>query len=137
MSVSVQQSQPAAYERATLPLGVDNQPTKPKVARRRQDNPAAVWLAIVHLCPWLQKGFKGRRATILEMLPRAYSWQAVQHWQKHRRKCPPSVAIALAQAIRDRAQQGLALAEELEAYAVAEEARPKRLVGFMKRNAER
>lgn len=83
------------------------------------------------LFPWNGNAFPGRRKGFLSILPRAYTWQAVQHWQKGRRKCPPFVQRSIADLIRRRCAAGLLIADALEADADRQEAEPKRLGGFM------
>ncbi len=129
------------YFAVMQPLVTEQQPRVRRSAAHRPQRTRVVgswishtviWDAALYLCPWLARGFPGRRASFLGILPRAYTWQAVQHWQKGRRRCPANVARSIAAAVRDKAERGLQLAAEHDAYADAEEARPKRRCGFLR-----
>ena len=104
----------------------------PRIPKPYRGSVAAIPHAFVWLCPWLTTGFVGFRATILGLMPRPYTWSAVRHWKSGRNRVPADVARAIAAAVRDKAERGLQLAAELDAYADAEEARPKRRCGFLR-----
>lgn len=92
-------------------------------------NAALCKLALCWLAPWSRSEYPGLRKVTLALLPRPYTWQAVQHWRTGRRELPADVAEALARQIEARALAGLALVTDLRSHAKWQDARPKRMVG--------
>ena len=85
--------------------------------------------ALVWLCPWQSANFPGFRRAILGHIPRAVTWDGIQHWRKGRRVLPADVAEALAAAIEARCAVGRGLVGELRDHAAARRAQPRLLRG--------
>ena len=92
------------------------------VAAHWRGNDAVFNRAVAHICRWERRDYPGLRATILALLDRPVTWQAVQHWLTGRRPVPVSAARALATVIKAESIYGLQLAAELEASADLREA---------------
>jgi hypothetical protein len=78
------------------------------------------------LAPWGRDEYRGRRHTILTILGRQITWQAVQHWCAGRRPLPIWAAERWRDHIRSRCAQGLALADELDEHIKKMQAAPKK-----------
>lgn len=80
--------------------------------------------------PWSKQTFPGLRHGIREILGRPeIAWATIQGWRAERSRMPASDAEKLADFIRTRSEKGLALAKELEDYAMQRRAAPRRLYG--------
>ena len=113
-------------------IGSRNHIARPLKSARRVPNAGNVALcerAIRWLFPWTQRSYPGFRKGALSVLPRAYTWQVVQHWQKNNREMPAPVAHAIAVRMETTALEGLEIATELRAHTDGQDARPKRMVG--------
>jgi hypothetical protein len=87
--------------------------------------------AIRWAIPWSRDTFPGLRAGVREILRRpTIAWATVQGWRADRSCMPSDDAEMLARFIRWRAEQGMALAKELEEYAAKRRAEPRRPRGF-------
>jgi hypothetical protein len=95
------------------------------------DRHTLVARAIRWIIPWSRDTFPGLRAGIREVLGRStIAWATVQGWRAGRSRISADDAQRFAHFIRTRSERGLELATELEAYAAARRAEPRRPRGF-------
>lgn len=108
------------------------QPERPEVVLQPDHwcKDALIYRAIRWACPWTKADFPGLHRVALGLLPRAYTRQAIQHWQKGRAPTPPDVSEALAAHIESHCYAGLAIAAQLRAHAMSERGKLRRLTGF-------
>ena len=73
--------------------------------------------ALDFLFPWRKSSYPGRRKGFLALLPRSYTWGAVQHWMRGRAPMPADVSLSLADHLTKRAEAAFAIADGLRASA--------------------
>lgn len=108
---------PLWYRRTLAPAPITTRGTLPERSLR--------WIL-----PWTIKSYPGIRRGILELLGRRWGWSAIRGWRSGRRKFNPIAAEIMAYHIEASCKAGLALVDELRAYALAEQSKPRRNIGW-------
>lgn len=80
------------------------------------------------LLPWTVRTYPGLRKGVESLL--GVSWKAIVLWRSGKASFPPARALMLAEAIEGRCRSGLALVEELRAYAAVTPGRGQKSTGF-------
>lgn len=86
--------------------------------------------AIRWILPWTVRSYPGLRRGIVELLGHRVTFSAVRGWRTERRTMPATMAELMADFIESRSRAGLALVDELRAYAATHRAKPQTGLGW-------
>jgi hypothetical protein len=86
--------------------------------------------AVRWILPWTVRNYPGVRRGMVQLFGSRVTYSAVKGWRTGRRHMSAAYVEVLAHSIRCRAEQGLALAQELDDYAAKRRAEPRRAGGF-------